>query len=195
MFSARCAPSVTSILTKEGNGQAVFPLKHQCELHKVHNQQGIAEMCFVCGEDNDLGLHAQYLELDDGSLMGIFKPNPKLQSYPDRMHGGVSAAILDETLGRTLLAVQPNAQAVTIELNLKYRKPVPLGEEIRAVAHIVKARSRTFDAQGCILLSDGSVAMEATGRFAIMTSEQVGLPDGTNGLHPDTREFPDEVEI
>ena len=41
---------------------------------KVVSAQNISRMCMVCGTENDWGLHARFLELEGGELLGIFKP-------------------------------------------------------------------------------------------------------------------------
>ena len=77
------------------------------------------------------------------------------QSYPGRLHGGISSTILDETIGRAILLLQPGAWGVTVEFNVRFRKPVPLDEEVRCVARITRDASRLFEGTGEILLADG----------------------------------------
>ena len=67
------------------------------------------------------------------------------QSYPGRLHGGVSSAILDETIGRAILLLQPDAWGVTVEFSVRFRRPLPLDEEIRCVARITRDTSRLFE--------------------------------------------------
>ena len=38
------------------------------------------------------------------------------QSYPGRLHGGISSTILDETIGRAILLLQPDVWGVTVEI-------------------------------------------------------------------------------
>jgi len=54
---------------------------------------------------------------------------------------------------------------------MRYRKPVPIGEELTLVGRITRVRSRAVDGTGEIRLSDGSVAVEATAMY-------VKVPDG-----------------
>ena len=56
-------------------------------------------MCFVCGRENDFGLKSRFYELENNEIMAVFMPSDEHQSYPGRLHGGVAAAILDETIG------------------------------------------------------------------------------------------------
>ena len=63
---------------------------------RKHNNSG---NCFVCGLDNPFGLHAAFYELEDGSVCALVTADPRHQSYPGRVHGGVICAMLDETMG------------------------------------------------------------------------------------------------
>ncbi len=123
-------------------------------------------MCFVCGESNPAGVHVRFYEQEDGSVLSRFTGLEHHQGYPGRMHGGVITAILDETIGRAIMIRYGEAiWGVTAELNLRFRKPVPLGVELTAVGQIVSENSRLFEGRGELLLPDGSVAVEAAGKF------------------------------
>jgi acyl-coenzyme A thioesterase PaaI-like protein len=172
---------------------------------RVDGAQNISRMCLVCGVDNPFGLRARFYELapgDDASpgagpeLLGIFTPREEHQSYPGRLHGGVSSAILDETIGRAILLVQPDAWGVTAEFTLRFRRPLPLDDEIRCVARITRDTSRLFEGSGEILLADGSVAVEASGKYV-----KLSLADITDGdfaereWFADPREAPRSVDL
>ena len=111
------------------------------------------------------------------------------QSYPGRLHGGVSSAILDETIGRAILLLQPDAWGVTVEFTVRFRRPLPLDEDVRCLARITRDRSRLFEGSGEILLPDGTVAVEATGRYLKQT-----LADITEGDFAEREWFVDPRE-
>jgi uncharacterized protein (TIGR00369 family) len=141
--------------------------------YKVINKQQNSKKCIVCGMENELGLKASFYELENGELVAIFKPIDEHQSYPERLHGGVAGAILDETIGRAIMIEHKNIWGVTVELNLKYRKPVPLNEELKAVGRITRDTSRLFEGTGEILLANGEVAVSATGKYMKMPIEKI----------------------
>ena len=141
--------------------------------HKVIGKQHNSRNCLVCGLKNDLGLKAALYELDNGELVALFKPLEEHQSYPGRLHGGVAGAILDETIGRAILIKDKNAWGVTVELNLKYKKPVPLNEELRVVGRITKDSKRLFEGSGEILLANGDIAVTAYGKYIKMTIDKI----------------------
>jgi uncharacterized protein (TIGR00369 family) len=182
--------------------------------------QNISRMCLVCGADNPLGLQARFYELeapggDAGAgeaagdpqagdppaagreLLGVFTVREEHQSYPGRLHGGISSAILDETIGRAITIAHPGTWGVTAELTLRFRKPLPLDGEIRAVGRITRDTRRLFEGTGEIVLDDGTVAVEASGKYL-----KLSLGDITDGdfaesgeWFADPRERPDQVEL
>ena len=162
---------------------------------KVTAAQNVSRMCMVCGRDNDSSLKARFYELDDGELLGIFTPLPEHRSYPGRLHGGMSSALLDETMGRAINSIEPDAWGVTVKLSVKFRKPVPLDADVRAIARITKAGSRLFEGAGEIVLADGSVAVEATGTYMKLPIERIADGDFAQEWFADEREVPQDVEV
>jgi acyl-coenzyme A thioesterase PaaI-like protein len=174
-------------------------------------------MCLVCGADNPLGLQARFYELEAVSaadsaeaggagesaaggagreLLGIFTVRAEHQSYPGRLHGGISSAILDETIGRAITIAHPGVWGVTAELTLRYRKPLPLTVEIRAVGRITRDTRRLFEGSGEILLDDGTVAVEASGKYLKMTLGEITDDDfDQREWFADPRETPDEIDL
>ncbi len=181
---------------------------------RVIAAQNISRMCLVCGADNKAGLHACFYQLaaeaggEGGGerrpsrvepagpeLLGVFTPQAEHQSYPGRLHGGISSAILDETIGRAITILHPGAWGVTAELTVRFRQPVPLDEPIRAISRVTRDTRRLFEGTGEILLADGSVAVEASGKYLKMDLEEIA-PGGMDEAEwfADGREPPDEVE-
>lgn len=133
---------------------------------KVIRKQENSKMCLVCGLSNSFGLHSAFYELENEELLAVFQPGVQHQSYPNRLHGGISAAILDETIGRAIMMKDDHDYwGVTIEFSIKYKKPVPLNEELRVIGRITKDKSRIFEGTGEIILQDGSIAVEGVGKY------------------------------
>lgn len=141
--------------------------------YKVIKKQPNSVKCIVCGTKNELGLKASFYELENGEVAAVFKSLEEHQSYPGRLHGGVASAILDETIGRAIMIKDENVWGVTVELSLKYKKPVPLNEELRVIGRITKDSSRLFEGTGEILLSNGDVAVSAYGKYIKMPLSKI----------------------
>ena len=146
--------------------------------HTVISKQHNSKKCIVCGLENPFGLKAAFYEIENGELIAIFKPLEEHQSYPNRLHGGVTGAILDETIGRAIMIKNEKLWGVTVELNVKYKKPIPLNEELRVVGRITKDSSRLFEGTGELLLKNGEVAAEAYGKYMKMPIEKIADING-----------------
>jgi len=123
-------------------------------------------MCFVCGKMNDFGLHANFYETDTSELVALIRPSDQHQGYPDRMHGGLAATILDETIARSICnGKNEQLWGVTLELKTKFRKPIPLGQELKIVGRVTREGNRTFEGTGEIMLPNGEIAVSAEGKY------------------------------
>jgi acyl-coenzyme A thioesterase PaaI-like protein len=145
---------------------------------KVTGKQPNSKMCFVCGTENGYGLKSRFYELEDGETMAIFQPEKEHQGYPGRLHGGIAAAILDETIGRAIMsAYSDSIWGVTIEFSMRLKKPVPLQGEIRVLGRIEKDGKRFFEGSGEIVLEDGSTAITAKGKYLKMPIGKIAEMD------------------
>lgn len=132
-------------------------------------KQPTSRMCFICGEKNPAGLHLNFYEQDDGTILGKFTGKDHHQSYPGRMHGGVITAALDETIGRAIMAQYGEAiWGVTVELNVRFLKPVPLDTPLTIIGRITQDKSRIFEGSGELYLPDGAVAADCVGKYIKM---------------------------
>jgi uncharacterized protein (TIGR00369 family) len=157
--------------------------------------QHVSRMCMVCGTENGAGLGARFFELEGGELLGVFTPRTEHQGYPDRLHGGIASTLLDETIGRAISIGDPGVFGVTVELTVRFRKPVPLDGDVRAIARITKDSSRLFEGTGEIVLDDGTVAVSASGRYMRMPIERIAEGDFDSEWRADDRELPASVDI
>lgn len=140
---------------------------------RITKKQYNSKRCLVCGLGNDFGLKAAFFELDSGELLALFTPKDEHQSYPGRLHGGISSTILDETIGRAIMINHPGQFGVTVEISLRFKKPVPTDRELRVVARITRDTSRFFEGTGELLLPDGTVAVEGRGRYLKMDLDKI----------------------
>jgi len=142
--------------------------------YKVTRKQPNSKMCLVCGLRNEFGLYTSFYELENGELMALFKPREVHQSYPGRLHGGIVSTILDETIGRAIMISHSQEfWGVTMEITVRFKRPVPLNEELRVIGRITRDSKRIFEGTGEILLPDGTVAAEGQGKYMKLSLEQI----------------------
>jgi len=134
-------------------------------------KQPNSRYCFLCGIENPIGLKLAFYDEEDGRVVVRFTPGDEHQGYPGVLHGGIICALLDETIGRTL--VRHDLWAMTVNLDVRFRHPVPLGQELTVIGEIVRLRSRSLDGRGEVRLADGTVAATAEARYIRLGDEQM----------------------
>ena len=125
--------------------------------------------CYGCGDSNREGLHIDF-EVDGKQVSGRFLPRKEHQGFPGVAHGGIAAAALDEAMGWAIYAA--GAWAMTARMEVRYRRPVPLGEEVVVTAEVVRDRGRRLEAEARIETSSGEVLAEANGLFLRIPKER-----------------------
>ncbi|MFC1523867.1 PaaI family thioesterase [Thermodesulfobacteriota bacterium] len=142
--------------------------------YNVTSKQQNSKKCLVCGLQNRFGLHTAFYVLENQDLLAIFTPREEHQSYPGRLHGGIISTILDETIGRAIMAHHDDGfWGVTIEISVRFRKPVPLDEELRVLGRITNQTKRFFEGTGELLLPGGTVAAEAHGKYMKLPLDKI----------------------
>ncbi len=123
---------------------------------------------------NPYGLRTSFFELEDDELVGIFTPAHVHQSYPGRLHGGITTALLDETIGRAIMTRHDDSiWGVTIEFTVKFKKPIPLDQELRVVGRVTEESSRFFEGSGELLLPGGDIAATGFGKYMKLPIEKI----------------------
>ena len=122
--------------------------------------------CFVCGKNNPFGLHIPVKTYIKGNTVTFtWVPGPNHQSYAGIVHGGILATLLDEAMGYAVMGEKITRRIVTLEYTLNYRHPTPVGLPLKVVASMGAQRRQIILARGTILAPDGTILVEATGKF------------------------------
>ena len=167
---------------------------------KVLGKQYNSDRCFVCGMLNDAGVKAEFFncvnEAGEHVVVTRIIPSTKHQSYPNRMHGGVISALLDESIGRAVQVDYPDIWSVTIDLNVKFRKPVPLDRTIYIESKLVELANRYYTGEGRMFCDYDETLATATGKFFRLAYDAVFTADmqGADRLYV-TGEVPGFLEI
>ena len=121
----------------------------------------------MCGLDNEYGVRAPFYNMEDGSVMTLFRYMKQHQSYPGRVHGGLITAMLDEMGLRALWAKELSEETfgVTFSLETKYRKPVPYDQDLIGKGIIVKNSSKFFVTEASIMDTKGNVLANGTVKY------------------------------
>ena len=90
-----------------------------------------------------------------------------------------------------------NMWGVTLELNVKFKKPVPYNEELKVICKITNETSRTFEGEGRIVLANGDVAVTAEGKYFKMHVSKITDVDFTvdQWFNVADEKDPEEIEV
>jgi uncharacterized protein (TIGR00369 family) len=124
-------------------------------------KQPNSNFCFICGRRSPIGLKMSFYSIAPGEVTAEHVVPDEYQGYPGMVHGGVTAAMLDETAGRTVLANGNDQFYMTLRLEIKYRKPGPTETMLRIIGRLETMRSRRAIARSEIQLQDGTVLAQA----------------------------------
>ena len=118
--------------------------------------------CFVCGDKNEIGLKAVF-EFDGEVVRTTVTARRMFEGYKDIYHGGILSTLLDEVMIKAILA--EDIFAVTAEMTVKFKAPVPIGEELTFTGRITDRRRRLFLTDGSAAGKDGTIYATATGKY------------------------------
>lgn len=128
----------------------------------MEERQPSSRMCFLCGRQNPVGLKIIWMNDQEARQIRARVVVPEhFNGYPGVVHGGIVAAILDETAGRAVL-LDGDAEnlMVTVKLEVRYRKPTPTGVPLVAVGWVVQQAESHARAASELRLEDGTVTAE-----------------------------------
>ena len=135
--------------------------------------------CFVCGKSNDVGLHLEF-DVDRETHVSRSKVvfDKKYQGWDNIVHGGILAAVLDDTMAYALMSL--DTMGITTQLTVKYRKPVKVGETLHLEGSVEKVKSRLAYARavGYVIENDDKIIkVEAEGSFYLDHPDHPDHPD------------------
>jgi uncharacterized protein (TIGR00369 family) len=116
--------------------------------------------CFLCGKDNSVSLKVKWLNNYEKNQIETTVIIPKeFCSYKGTSHGGIVAALLDETAGRSVMLNNDfDNLMVTMKLETTYKKPTPTGVPVKIIGRVVKYSGSRATVEGEIILPDGTVS-------------------------------------
>ena len=125
-----------------------------------------ARLCFGCGNENPRGLAMEF-RLEDGRAVAEFTPEPFLQGYPGRVHGGGVVTMLDEAMGWAVYS--RGAWAMTARLTTRFRRAVPVGEALTVAGWVTRDRGRFLEMRSEVRSQDGTLLADAEALFVRVT--------------------------
>src|SRR4051812_12150474 len=116
--------------------------------------------CFGCGTDNAAGLHISFAPHGD-ELHATLTVTEAMVGAPGRLHGGITAAFVDEALG-VLTTHLGAAETMTASLTVDFRSPAFVGAVLTQRAWLERREGRKWFVRAEVHEGDRLVA-EARG--------------------------------
>jgi len=128
--------------------------------------------CFACGICNRSGLHLHFEVGADGVAHATWQPGCDFRSYPDRIHGGVIATLLDSSIVHALFS--RGVAGVTVELTIRYLQSVNIHDPVHITGWVESARHGLYACRSEIEQA-GITVVRAAAKF--MDMPEISLPN------------------
>ncbi len=139
--------------------------------------------CFVCGDENVRGLNAKFRVDDSGRVLLETTIDKGFEGFGGHVHGGVVTALLDEAAGWAVMHAQQRL-CMTVEVTVRFRRPVVGGSKITVVAEAEKSDGRFHHARAEMADASGKALASAVGKFVAVPQDlhdrvlpQLKMPD------------------
>ena len=136
-----------------------------------------SRVCFICGQENNISIKAQYYTdtVNQQVVSDITIPK-RFNGWPGYAHGGIVAALLDEAAFRSIwIDGNYEKSMVTMNLKIKLRLPTPTEQPLKTVGWIVETNDKHVEVASEIRLLDGTVT--ARGQATLVKAPDSFLED------------------
>jgi uncharacterized protein (TIGR00369 family) len=131
--------------------------------------------CFGCGGANEAGMKLPFeLDVDERRTRGRFTLGANYAGGGGFAHGGIIAVVLDEAMGK--ISKLTEERAVTAEMSVEYRKPVPIDQEINVEGWQVEEQGRNRFRAAEIRDAQGNLLARGKGRFVVIDPNHFAPP-------------------
>jgi uncharacterized protein (TIGR00369 family) len=124
--------------------------------------------CIICGDkaSNPHTLNLRF-RLTKNGVETSYTPDSKQEGYMNIVHGGITSALLDETIGWAC-AYARKRYFVTVELNMRFLKPLPVGTSVVVSGRATSHSSRFSEGEGEIKGADGTIYVRAKAKYFLL---------------------------
>jgi uncharacterized protein (TIGR00369 family) len=119
--------------------------------------------CFACGPDNPIGMHLHFEDLGKDGVRAQTVLGSQFQGWRGIAHGGIAISLLDEAMAHA--AGYAGHRGVTASMNVRFRKPVPLGKPLTVTGRISWQRSKALGVEADVFDESGTLLLHGDGHF------------------------------
>jgi len=119
--------------------------------------------CFACGPENPIGMHLHFDRAPDEGVRAVATLGAQFQGWRGIAHGGIVMALIDEAMAHA--AGFAGHRGVTANVNVRFRKPVPLESEIEVRGRVTWRRRNVLGVEADVRGGDGTLLAHGEGSF------------------------------
>ncbi len=127
--------------------------------------------CFACAPTNPHGLKMEFWEEGD-EVVCLWHPSHDYEGWLGTLHGGIQSTLIDE-IGGWWIGRKMQTAAMTTNLNVKFRKPVPSSPDTCIELRCrMKEQKRAFVIMEVTLSIDGELYTSAELTYFCFSKEK-----------------------
>ena len=123
--------------------------------------------CFCCGKQNSRGLQLEFRYPEEGKAETECVIPAYFTGWKKMTHGGFLAMLLDETMAHS--CISQAVTGITVDIRVRYLKPVEVGERIRVCGQVARVKSRIIETEADVRNEAGEVLARGSARFLKMS--------------------------
>ena len=132
------------------------------------NAEKDIDMCFVCGQDNPVGLKLNF-SWDGKTASAEFTPNKFHQGWSGVVHGGIIHCLLDEAV--SYAAYLRGITCLTAKVQVRLKRVTAIGEPLIITSSIIKQTRKVIEAKATVCLKDGTLVAESIATMFVFDSK------------------------
>ena len=113
-------------------------------------------------------LHLEFKNIGKNTVITEFKLEKEYEGYPDIIHGGILAAILDDAMAK--MVIINNILIYVVELNVRYLKRCFVMKNLQAKGLTEDVNHKIVETKSKIRSSNGELKVTAYGKYFIKNS-------------------------
>ena len=115
------------------------------------------------------------LHAEEGQLEYRHVVRPEMTNPMNILHGGITAAIIDDAIGAAVYSLDNSHMYTTVNLTIDYFAPAKVGDELIAATQIIKKGSQIINAS-CTVWNENKTRMIAKGQSNLIRTN-IGLKE------------------
>lgn len=131
--------------------------------------------CMVCGDENPNSMGVQFSHDGADAVSAETVIPEQYQGFRGIAHGGSVAAVLDDAMWWAIYRTR-GVCTMTAQMNVRYRRPVGVGDRVALHGRLVSRRRRLFEAKATLTAAgddENTPLATAEGRYIISSPDDI----------------------